>query len=140
MRYGPVTNSTYGSVMRANSFMGLAPSSFAASNKSLGIFMRTPVVMSMVYGTPIHKFTISTEKRGKIESCETSVSHPILSLIIPKSISTVLSGPSICKKFDIVSSVINCGMAIVITKIVRNTGLPTTPLRLISMARNIPAK
>ena len=38
IRYGPVTNSIYGSVIEKNVLTGPAPSTVAASYKSAGIF------------------------------------------------------------------------------------------------------
>ena len=60
MRYGVVTNTTYGKVILKNIFVLLAPSTLAASYKSLGIFIKIPLVMSMVYGIPSHILTMIT--------------------------------------------------------------------------------
>ena len=48
MRYGVVTKTTYGRVILKNILVLLAPSTLAASYKSEGIFIKIPLVMSMV--------------------------------------------------------------------------------------------
>ena len=57
IRYGVVTNSTYGIVIFLNVTNGEAPSILAASYRSSGIFIRIPETISIVYGIPIHRFT-----------------------------------------------------------------------------------
>ena len=93
--------------------------------------------MSIRYGMPTHRFTTSTI----ILAISWVVQNPIDSLIQWScSFRIPLTIPSFANIFDTSSSETNCGIAIVMTRIVLNTFLNFIPLRLMQIATNIPRK
>lgn len=116
----------------------LAPSISAASICSCGKFMMIPVATSIVTGIPTHIFTMIIENFAQIGSDKNGSGfaaeiNPIFSIM-------ALTGPASLSKFLMIRREMNCGTAMVITKIVRHNFLNRKPLVLMIKAKTIPKK
>ncbi len=98
--------------------------------------MIIPVAINMVNGIPIHMLTKMIENFAQRGS-DKNGSEP---LIKPILLRRAFSGPSSLSKFRIINNEMNCGTAMVITKMVRHIFFHFNPLVLINKARIIPKK
>ena len=141
MRYGVVMKNTYGSVILKNIFTVDVPSTLAASYRSVGMFIRIPDVISIVYGMPTHILMIMTITFASISlSVALSPRNPIGSDIHPIFCKSELMGPYSPRRFLTARRDMNCGTAIVRMNIVRNSFFAFRPFLFMSRAKIMPPK
>ena len=88
-----------------NETIALAPSTFAASYKSLGIFCKIPVVVNMENGTPIQTLIQIIVILASVESVKNGIAS--VGPMIPILRSIPFTGPLVLKIVLMVSSVTN---------------------------------
>ena len=147
-REGPWTLSRQGSLMRKNICTGLAPSMRAASSMSPGMFISTPVAISIWQGTPtqiLMRMIITCAQPLLVRKGMQSMLGLSSPMLCSRSVTPiwdiiVLKMPLSPKKLRTSSSVTNWGTAMVITNRVRHSLGNLVFLSLMNMARNTPPK
>ena len=126
----------YGMVIFVKICHQLAPSIFAASYWSAGMFCRMPVICMMVYGIPTHRLMTMTVTRAHVAF----VKNGSGSVIQPHVCNMRLTAPCGWSMVCMTSKDTNCGTAIDMEKHGRQKPLPRVVLRLMIMATNMPRK
>ena len=134
IKYGVITNNIYGRVILKKVWTALAPSIFAASYNSAGIFCKIPVTWRIVYGIPTHRLITITVTLAHIAL----VKNGNAVSIIPYFISSVLTIPVGCNILLIIRRDTNCGTAMDNTKQNLQNPFALVSFRLIMIARIIP--